>query len=55
MFNRIYHSSLPSERVKYGVLNIVGDPNGVRCCYSYGDSFLQVYMFDAALFLLINF
>ena len=22
----------------------VGDPRGVRSCYSYGDSFLQVYM-----------
>lgn len=32
------------DRVKYGVLNIVGDPHGVRCCYSYGDSFLQVYL-----------
>jgi len=21
----------------------VGDPRGVRCCYGYGDSFLQVH------------
>jgi hypothetical protein len=42
IFNKIYHDSPPTERVKYGVLNIVGDPNGVSCCYSYGDSFLQL-------------
>jgi len=42
IFNNAYQSSPPSERVKYGVLNIVGDPRGVRKCSCYGDSFLQV-------------
>jgi len=43
IFNKAYHSSPPSERVKYGVLNIVGDPRGVRkCALQYGDSFLQL-------------
>lgn len=42
IFNKIYASSLPFDRVKYGVLNIVGDPCGVRSCYHYGDSFLQL-------------
>jgi hypothetical protein len=42
IFNKIYASSLPVDRVKYGVLNIVGDPRGVKSCYSYGDSFLQL-------------
>ncbi len=32
--------SKPSERVKYGVLNIVNDAGGVACCASYGKSFL---------------
>ncbi|RMX50270.1 hypothetical protein pdam_00018200, partial [Pocillopora damicornis] len=40
IFNSAYHDSNPSERVKYGVLNIVGDPRGVRSCIHYGDSFL---------------
>ncbi|XP_022793694.1 uncharacterized protein LOC111332596 [Stylophora pistillata] len=42
IFNSAYHYSNPSERVKYGVLNIVGDPRGVRSCFPYGDSFLQL-------------
>ena len=25
---------------------VVGDPRGVRCCYGYGDSFLQVFHID---------
>eukprot|EP01156_Anaeramoeba_ignava_P013458 Anaeramoba_ignava/a5252_220.p1 GENE.a5252_220~~a5252_220.p1 ORF type:complete len:392 (-),score=75.05 a5252_220:37-1212(-) len=40
MFNKIYHDSKPFDRVKYGSLNIVNDPHGVKCVYSYGDSFL---------------
>jgi len=42
IFNNAYHRSPPSDRVKYGVLNIVGDPRGVRSCIHYGDSFLQL-------------
>ena len=40
LFGRIYHKSPGFERVKYGVLNIVQDPNGVQACRMYGDSYL---------------
>jgi len=40
LFNRIYHRATGYERVKYGVLNIVQDPNGVLACRGYGDSYL---------------
>jgi hypothetical protein len=40
LFGGIYHDSEGHERVKYGVLNIVQDPNGVMACRMYGDSFL---------------
>jgi hypothetical protein len=40
LFNNIYHSANKADRVKYGVLNIVNDPFGVRICKGYGDSFL---------------
>ena len=40
LFNNLYYLSTPQERVKYGVLNITNDPNGVSCCYGYGDSYL---------------
>ena len=40
IFNNIYNKAKDSERVKYGVLNIVNDPNGVYSCISYGDSYL---------------
>jgi len=40
LFNRIYHSASGFERVKYGVLNIVNDPQGVLSCRGYGDSYL---------------
>jgi hypothetical protein len=42
MFNEIYKKSKPHERVKYGVLNILNDPYGVRECYGYGDCYLQL-------------
>jgi hypothetical protein len=42
IFNNIYHDAAPSERVKYGVLNVTMDPAGVRCCAQYGDSFLSL-------------
>ena len=38
--NRIYRRTTGYERVKYGVLNIVQDPNGVLACRGYGDSYL---------------
>ena len=34
LFNRIYHKSGGYERVKYGVCNIVNDPNGVKALAS---------------------
>jgi hypothetical protein len=40
LFGHIYHRSSGFERVKYGVCNIVNDPNGVQACRMYGDSFL---------------
>ena len=33
----------------------VGDPRGVRCCYSYGDSFLQVLIIDMCKLWLLLF
>jgi len=42
MFNHIYDKSNPSERVKYGVLNILKDPYGVSTCYGYGDCYLKL-------------
>jgi len=38
-FGAIYRGASPSDRVKYGVLNIVRDPTGVQACLGYGDSF----------------
>lgn len=40
MFDNIYHSSTGFDRVKYGVLNFMNDPMGVRSCYGYGNSYL---------------
>ncbi|KAI6652321.1 hypothetical protein LOD99_7336 [Oopsacas minuta] len=42
IFDKAYRKSPASYRVKYGVLNIVGDSCGVKACYGYGDSFLQL-------------
>jgi hypothetical protein len=41
-FNSIYHDSSDFDRCKYGVLNIVNDPEGVKNCYGYGDSYLTL-------------
>jgi Protein of unknown function (DUF3626) len=40
MFNGTYQHATPFERVKYGVLNIMKDPCGVRSAWSYGDSYM---------------
>ncbi|KAJ5067237.1 hypothetical protein M0811_13107 [Anaeramoeba ignava] len=40
LFNNIYKDAKPHERVKYGSLNIVNDPNGVQAAAGYGDSYL---------------
>jgi hypothetical protein len=42
MFNKFYHDASGPERVKYGVLNVTNDPNGVKACYGYGNSYLLV-------------
>lgn len=42
MFNNIYNNSSPYERVKYGVLNALNDPYGVKACSGYGDSYLEL-------------
>ena len=39
IFNNVYRDSKPVDRVKYGVLNIVGDICGVKSCKQYGDSY----------------
>jgi hypothetical protein len=41
-FGKIYHNASDFDRVKYGVLNVVNDPNGVKRCLSYGDSYLAL-------------
>ena len=40
LFNNVYNKSNDHDRVKYGVLNIVNDPSGVKSCVGYGDSYL---------------
>lgn len=40
IFDSIYHHSNDFDRVKYGVLNIVNDPRGVKSCSYYGNSYL---------------
>ena len=42
IFNNIYKNANGKDRVKYGVLNIVGDIRGVKSCKQYGDSFLTL-------------
>eukprot|EP00697_Spironema_sp_BW2_P005344 gnl/Spiro4/17451_TR9283_c0_g2_i1.p1 gnl/Spiro4/17451_TR9283_c0_g2~~gnl/Spiro4/17451_TR9283_c0_g2_i1.p1 ORF type:complete len:648 (+),score=226.29 gnl/Spiro4/17451_TR9283_c0_g2_i1:88-2031(+) len=42
MFAGIYHDTIPFDRVKYGSLNIVNDPAGVKSAYHYGDCYLQL-------------
>ena len=39
IFKNIYRDAKGEDRVKYGVLNIVGDINGVKSCKQYGDSY----------------
>lgn len=39
MFDKKYDTATDYERVKYGVLNVTNDPNGVKCCSSYGLSY----------------
>lgn len=40
LFKNIYNNADPSERVKYGALNLTNSSTAIKCCISYGDSFL---------------
>lgn len=40
LFGNAYRDAEAFDRVKYGVLNVVNDPAGVRVCRCYGDSIL---------------
>lgn len=40
LFGDAYDAATPFQRCKYGVLNVFGDPCGVRCCSFYGDSYI---------------
>jgi len=42
IFKNIYDKSESYEKVKYGVLNIFNDQNGVKSADQYGDSYLQL-------------
>jgi hypothetical protein len=43
MFNSIYDEKTPAiDRVKYGALNVLNDPYGIRSCYNYGDSYFRL-------------
>jgi hypothetical protein len=39
LFNKVYHDAAPFQRPKYGCLNIVKDPKGIKSAYHYGDSY----------------
>eukprot|EP00760_Papus_ankaliazontas_P028301 PhM_4_TR3627/c0_g1_i1/m.84077 len=39
LFNSVYHDATPFQRPKYGCLNIVRDPQGIKSAYYYGDSY----------------
>jgi hypothetical protein len=40
LFGKIYSDCSPTERVKYGVINILSTKNGVSCATSYGCAYL---------------
>lgn len=40
IFYKFYNKSEPSERVKYGAINIFHSPLGVRSAHMYGDSYM---------------
>eukprot|EP00746_Dinoflagellata_sp_MGD_P012122 gnl/MRDRNA2_/MRDRNA2_125681_c0_seq1.p1 gnl/MRDRNA2_/MRDRNA2_125681_c0~~gnl/MRDRNA2_/MRDRNA2_125681_c0_seq1.p1 ORF type:complete len:504 (-),score=69.10 gnl/MRDRNA2_/MRDRNA2_125681_c0_seq1:8-1519(-) len=42
LFDGAYNNAANCERPKYGVLNVVNDPRGVKACSQYGDSYLQL-------------
>jgi hypothetical protein len=39
LFNKVYNDATPFQRPKYGCLNIVKDPKGIKSAYHYGDSY----------------
>lgn len=38
LFDKVYHKAKPFQRPKYGVLNMVNDPVGIKRAHQYGDS-----------------
>jgi len=42
LFNKLYNDSIPTDRVKYGVININNDPMGCSSAISYGDSYIEL-------------
>lgn len=40
LFGNAYTEAAPFDRCKYGVLNVINDPQGVRACKQYGYSYL---------------
>jgi hypothetical protein len=40
LFGKVYHTSNGRDRVKYGVLNVLKDIRGSKCCARYGKSYL---------------
>lgn len=39
MFDRKHHGATAFERVKYGTMNFTNDPQGVKACAGYGNSY----------------
>ena len=40
LFENAYNDAKDAERCKYGVMNVVNDPNGITAAYSYGNSYM---------------
>eukprot|EP00656_Telonema_subtile_P012648 TRINITY_DN16381_c0_g2_i2.p1 TRINITY_DN16381_c0_g2~~TRINITY_DN16381_c0_g2_i2.p1 ORF type:complete len:490 (+),score=117.47 TRINITY_DN16381_c0_g2_i2:181-1650(+) len=40
LFSNAYQGVKDFDRVKYGVMNVVNDPNGITAAYSYGNSYM---------------
>jgi hypothetical protein len=42
LFNGLYNNSNAYSKVKYGSLNILNNPDGVKCCHGYGNSYIKL-------------
>lgn len=40
IFQKLYDYAVPEDRVKYGALNVTGDPKGCTAAHGYGNAFL---------------